>query len=334
MAEIVVLIEGIKDEIAKHLFRALRFTFHRKSILAGCLEMNGLAISLLNPNYNGVSPNELKCREYFIRIAKSKNVLLINDIEYRREDYYTAEYNTDTKYILIIKDTSRAGPAHLPRSLSNEALQSMDSTHIYNGNSPMEGSEYYTMYTHCRNYKEKLVVLLCNIKKSLLSCHKLRVVHKLYLLTRYSNLCVLNTGYNVFYKSSCDVLEKVSALLHSMKNKYTLFIYTGGQAESIVKKHSITDVIVISAKGKDPGSPIQSKPGLNIVKIEIPVRIENILAEIEKTAKSLLICDVSVAKTLIRHIKREETETKLGRNVLVKLMVKGFEVTEKKYDVK
>lgn len=321
MAEVVIIIEGIKEENAKYLFRAFRYVFQHKNALIEYLEMDGLSISLLSPNYNGISPNELKCREYFVRLAKTTNIVLINEIEYRREEYYTAEYNTDTKYILIVKD----------HKLQQETEDALNECTTQESAQRMPINNYALLST-CKNYREKLLVLLCTLKKNILNCFNCKIVHKLYLLTRYSSLCVLNTGYNLFYTVECSTVERIRSVLSSMKSSYTLYLFTGPSFMNIVKKYNIVNIIRV--KNRKINHALNAE-NMNMIEVEnTPDNLVDIIGRIEKMDRALLLGDIATVKALVKYIKKENVDIKITNNILLKLMVKGIEVAEKRYEVK
>ncbi|KAI5133644.1 hypothetical protein NEAUS06_0656 [Nematocida ausubeli] len=328
MSEVVIIIEGIKDEIATYLCKSFKYILQKEYSIS-CLEMDGLAISLMNPTFNGVSPNELKCREYFIELSKSKNVIMITDIEYRREDYYTEEYTIDTKYILVVNDSLVPGSPDLAYSDRRIEIETQSSPNNTN---------YYTMYNNCKNYKEKLIVLLNNIKRNLISCQKHKIVHKLYLLTRYSNLCVLNIGYNIFYMEESAVLENIKKLLASLKSKYTLYLYSKLNIANILHTYNIVNVIQVKSKHSvsKEGNKYKLSTGrsINITEIDRGLNVAQIVSMVERMEKSLLVGDISLLKGVIRYIKKDDMDVKIGSGSVIKLVVNGAEVIEKRYEVK
>lgn len=314
MAETIVIIEGLKDEIAKHLFESLKYIYQEKQYTVSDLVLDGLPISLLNPNYNGVSPSELHCRDFFIKILRTKAIILVNDLDHKREEYFTAEYSVDTRYILALSGTDNT--THSP---ANSGYVPDDTTHrTINTMHP---------YRNCRNYKEKLIVLLANVKKSILSGNKVRIVHKLFLFTRFTSLSVINSGFSLLYTVDSPVINVLSTLLHSLKKKYTLFVYTGQSVSSILQMHSISELLLIR-KGKIKD---QIPSSVNIQEIDQSTGILHIVSEITAREKVLVLTNPFLAKLLIKFVKKTDDKTKITKKHLIKLSVLGIKVTEKIY---
>ncbi|KAI5192347.1 hypothetical protein NEMIN01_1961 [Nematocida minor] len=339
MPEVIIIIEGIKEEIARYLFKSLKYLFQQRNQLVASLEMEGLSISLLNPNYNGISPNELKCRECFIKISKAKRIILLNEIEHRREEYFTAEYSTETKYVLVVQEPGDE-TGYAAQYAGNEDAMTANSAHsmVSTENEPVSSTQSIQIgghvYRHCKNYKEKLLVLLCMIKKAIINCNKLRIVNKLFLLTRFTSLCVINSGYSLFFTADAQALEVLRALLQSIKSKYVLFLFSGMCAVNILQAHGITQIIktknkIINTaiKGRTQSTPV------HITEIE-STDPQSILAAVESMEKVLLVADVHTIRAVVKYVKKEDADVKISHTTLIKLSVRGTEVTERKYDVK
>ncbi|KAI5146517.1 hypothetical protein NEPAR06_2468 [Nematocida parisii] len=301
----VIIIEGIKDEISEYIFKSIKYTLCNKYYIS-YIEMKGLKISLINPNFNGITPNELKCREYFIRISKSSNIIMINDIEYSREEYYTEEYTTNTKYIIIIQETK-----DIPYDTEFNSI-------CVNNNNTV----YY------KNYKEKLFILINNIKRNLINHKNIKVISKLYLLTKFTNLKVINTGYNIYYKDDTDILYSINDILIQLKNKYVLYMYNNINITRVVQMYNIVNIIQVKGKYNIRHNNI------NITEIDRKTEISEVIDIIIRLEKVLLIGDITTIKRIIKYINKDNADIKVSNNTLIKITVNGAKVIEKRYEIR
>lgn len=322
MNEVVIIIEGLRDELARHLFNSLKYIYQEKKSLVSYLEFEGLGISLLNPNYNGSSPNELKCRDSFIKLLKTNRIILVNDIDHKREEYFTSEFSLDTKYILIVSETE-------------DTTHSAISTDHKTGLTTYYPVNTMYIYRNCKNYKEKLIVLISNIKKTILSCNKLRIVHKLFLLTRFTSLAVISNGFSILYTVDTPAVFVLRDLLQSIKNKCILFIYTGQRVYSLLQAHGIQEIVKIKNRKNllSERTKPESISHLKITEVEKSIELKELVSKVLSKEKVMVLVDAQTAKSMIKYIKKDDKDVRIGDRVLVRLTVNGIEVTEKRYPV-
>ncbi|OAG31860.1 hypothetical protein NEDG_00335 [Nematocida displodere] len=378
----VVVIEGFKPDRATYLGGLFRSFFEHLNILVQHVNLEGLALSLMNPQYKGVVPSELQCREVFKHlvgmVAEEENFVFICDTHTepfeRREGYFSSEYSVETNSIFVV-ETSKVPEIRENLGIKTtephivEITEKLSKVSVGTGLSQTLSSASAIKKRSLRlksRYVERVSVLLSDLRKRMVLYRRLKLSQGIYLQSRYSTLYLLHTGYTIFFIQSSAILLLISKILtrSTLKKKWSIYFCTHHRVFSGEKRKDGGRMLKSELKFKRELKQFCEREKISLVlyaggdlaretlscitaipKIEVSAlsmsseererdMVESFLL-LEGLDKTLVLSTPLAVKTLISHLKRKETEDAqkqaIPLHAVVKVTVKGTEVSEKRY---
>ncbi|KAI5192838.1 hypothetical protein NECID01_2096 [Nematocida sp. AWRm77] len=244
--KIALIIEGFKQDRANYIYSLFKSFFEHLNMLVHHVNLEGLSLSLLNPQYRGVTPSEAECKELFsylgaITEQSSEQFIMVCDTltepYERREAYFAQEYSVETNSVFILECKE------LPEVREDLGLKPEDNLHVkdivgrfakiclFESEESLPSSTLgASLKELCKDREkkslEKTSILLSTIKKNLIMHQKAKIFQGIYLHSKYSTLYLLHTGHTVFYVVCSELLHLVTKILAkiSLKKKWSVYL--------------------------------------------------------------------------------------------------------------
>lgn len=255
---IALIVEGFKQDRAKYICGVLQAFFRHLGMLVHSVSFEGLALSLLNPQYKGVAPSEMECRDAFLHLTAmagqtGEQFIVVCDTltepYERREAYFSKEYSVETNAVFILagRELPEVRAALGLKPEGDPWVAEITSKFAKISQAEFEGAvEPVTLSAPLKEagsrgqkkYLEKICMVLSDVKKNLILCRKVKIFQGIYLHSKYSTLYLLHTGYTVFYTVQSPVLQLVAKLASklSQKKKWSVYLCAHHRPETEGKK--------------------------------------------------------------------------------------------------
>ncbi|KAI5170740.1 hypothetical protein NEFER03_0199 [Nematocida sp. LUAm3] len=216
-----------------------------------------------------------------------------------------------------------------------------------------------------KKYSERVSVLLAHLKKRAMQYQRMSISQNIYLYSKYSTLYVLNSGYTLFYVEETPILQLVSKMLSktTVKKKWSIYLCafsrsygSEGKKETgraLWKEDLFKEALGVFcekekiSKVMHPGNELgretvsRVKGSTTIEANSLSFSPENRTRDVIETLillegvdKMLVVASVPVLKVILCHLKKKKIQDTFTQSIpfhaLIKVSIKGTEVTEKK----
>lgn len=385
---VLLVVEGFRAERAGYLFPLLRSFFVQMKILVNRINLENAALSLANP-VKETDRYEEECKEMYKQIlsmlvSDRENVIFVCDTltepYERREAYLGAEYSIETNSVFLLRSRSlpiprvTLGVSTVGDSMVEDIAERFRKTKHLEEKEGAGSLPEISFFGECQlkpsnTYVERLCVLLGNLRKRIVLYQRTKLSQGIYLYSKYSTLCLLHSGYTLFFSHRTAVLSLVLRILTraTVKKKWSIYFSAfqktvlgkkkeGVRTQKIEQKYKkelrvfcererITRIIHPGCeKSRDTTSQVLTVQKIEVPSLDFSPGVEEAVMErelleslllIEGFDKVLVLSTVPVIKTLLWHMRREQKEDPRQVSLIpysvVKISVKGNEITEQKY---